>query len=160
MVKKFKKMTQINTSTESGNQFKRMPWWFRLIFLVMLAWGIFFSYAVYTGNFPSEAILASMPEAGRELFLDIPTWAMFAACIGVISGVIGVSLVLLGRKLGAYTLIIPPIMFILRDAWFLIDGRVLGLISNLGLILSSLAVLIGIIQCVLAFYGIRKNWLK
>ncbi|HMP98506.1 MAG TPA: hypothetical protein PKC24_01915 [Cyclobacteriaceae bacterium] len=126
----------------------------------MLAWGLYFSYGVYTGNSRSESKLASMSEAGRELMLDIPTWAMFAAGIGVISGVIGVSLVLLGRKLGAYTLLIPPIMFILRDTWFLIDGRVFGLISNLGLILSSLAVLIGIIQCVLAFNGVRKNWLK
>jgi hypothetical protein len=149
-----------NTSTKPDDQIKSMPIWFRLIFLVMLVWGLFFSYAVYTGNSPSESKLASMSEAGRELFLDIPTWAMFAAGIGVISGVIGVSLVLLGRKLGAYTLIIPPIMFILRDGWFLIDGRVLDLISKTGLIIPSLAVLIAIIQSILAFYGLKKNWLQ
>lgn len=153
-------MIQKDTLNESGKYNTRMPLWFRIIFLFMLAWGLFFGYGVYTGNSSNESKLASMPQAVRELFLDIPTWAMFAAGIGVITSLIGVILILLGRKIGAYILLIPPIMFILRDGWFLIDGRVFDLISKASLIISSLGVFISIIQSILAFYGLKKNWLE
>ena len=120
----------------------------------------FFWVWFYLANFLSESQISAMPEAMRELQLDIPKWVMVAGGTGVLSSIIGNLLVVFRKKQGAFILLITPIMAILRDGWFMVDGRVMDLIPTFSLILSSLGFLSAFIQPILAFYGIRKNWLK
>jgi len=153
-------MEQNNASEQSNYLKKKMPIWFRALFIFLLLFSLFFGYGFYLANFLSESQIAAMPEAMKELFLDIPKWVMFAGGTGVLSSIIGNFLVVFGKKQGAFILLIAPIMATLRDGWFMIDGRVMDLIPTFSLILSSLGFLAAFIQPVLAFYGIKKGWLK
>ncbi|MCX2745505.1 hypothetical protein OO013_16615 [Mangrovivirga sp. M17] len=139
---------------------RKMPNGIRLLFIVFLLFNFFWIYIYYIANRLTEAQIAAMPEQGRALYLDIPEWVMIAGGIGLVSSVIGLTLVLFGKRTGIWFLLITLIGVLLRDGWFIYDGRVWELIPKQSLILSSISVVIFIMQFLIALYASNKKWLK
>lgn len=109
--------------------------------------GTFFYYAQVT---MSEDMLATMSDAQRQFFLDMPTWATSAQAVAVTAGVLG-SILLLLRKALAVPLFVLSLLGILVQnlhAWVIADGLAVFGPGN-----AVLPVIVVLIAIGLVFYS-------
>ncbi|MDJ0700627.1 MAG: hypothetical protein QNJ07_12285 [Woeseiaceae bacterium] len=103
--------------------------------------GLFFYYSQVT---MSPDMMASMSQAQRQFFLDMPTWATAAQAVAVTAGVLG-SLLLLLRKSIAVPLFVLSLVGILVqnvNSWIVADG--LAVFGPGGAVLPAIVVVIAI----------------
>lgn len=137
-----------------------MPVYFRMLFGLFLVFSLFSIYIYYISNSLSEAQLAALPEPGRQLYLDIPVWAIISGAMAGVFSLIGLALAIAGKKKAIGFLALAFLCVLLRDGWFIYDGRVWDLISRISLILSSSFVIVFAVQLYSAIHGARKGWLR
>ena len=96
----------------------------------------------------------------RELYLSIPPWVVACGGIAMVAGLCGLVVMLLRRKWSIPLFQVGTIGVLLRDTWFVADGRIWEAASAPGLGLSILALLLFVFQLALAMYGARRGWLR
>ena len=84
---------------------------------------------------------------------------MVSGATGIILSIIGLGLLLAKKKKSQLVLGLAFTGILLRDGWFLVDGRVLDLIPPLSLLLSTSLLGSYLVQWLLAYYANSKQWL-
>ena len=105
--------TQVNTErTENPSETITIPSWFKAVAITALIWNLLGIFAFALQMMITPEILAGLPEAERELYVNIPLWVTVAFAVAVLSGALG-SLFLLMKKSLATPLLIFSLVGVL-----------------------------------------------
>jgi len=77
----------------------KAPKWFMVIAAVLLVWNLVGVMAYITQVTMSPEVLATLPDAQRQLYENTPDWATAAFAVAVNGGALGCVLLLLKRSL-------------------------------------------------------------
>ena len=96
------------------NTTQKLPIHFWIVGILALLWNLMGCVAYLGQRFMTEDMLAAMPEAEQEIFLNTPAWATAAFAIAVWGGLVG-SIMLLIKKSGAGLIFIISFMGVLTQ---------------------------------------------
>ena len=77
----------------------KSPTWFMVVAVVLFIWNLLGVMAYVMQVTMSPEIMAALPEEQREMYENIPSWAMAAFAIAVHGGALGCLLLILKKNL-------------------------------------------------------------
>ncbi|CAM1340542.1 hypothetical protein [Tenacibaculum aestuarii] len=115
----------------------------------------------YLGQaFMTDEVKATLPEAERALYENIPTWVTAAFAIAVFAGLLG-SIFLLARKKAARVVFLISLIAILAQmSYNLFMSRAAEVYGPGGVIMPVMVTLIGVFLLMYTKRTIEKGWLS
>ena len=77
----------------------KSPTWYMVVAVVLFVWNLLGVMAYVMQVTMSPEVMAALPEAQRELYENMPAWAMAAFAIAVHGGALGCLLLILKKNL-------------------------------------------------------------
>ena len=77
----------------------KSPTWFMVVAVVLFIWNLLGVMAYVMQVTMSPEVMAALPEEQREMYENIPSWAMAAFAIAVHGGALGCLLLILKKKI-------------------------------------------------------------
>lgn len=74
------------------------PWWFVLVAVLALLWNLFGLFSFYVHVTASPEVIASWPEAQRQIEAATPRWIFVPFAVATVGGVLGSLGLLLGKR--------------------------------------------------------------
>ncbi len=135
------------------------PGWFRIVAILGLIWNVLGVVSYFMHVTMSEASLAAMPAAERELFESFPPWVTGAFAIAVFAGLAG-ALGLVMRKRWAVGLLGVSLLAILvQMVYTLVLSDMVSVMGADAAILPVLIVVVGVALFWLARMASMRGWL-
>jgi hypothetical protein len=136
------------------------PGWFRIVAIVGLLWNAFgvVSYLMHVTI--SEASLAAMPAAERELFEAFPAWVTGAFAIAVFAGLAGALGLVLRKRWSVPLLGLSLLAIILQMGYTLFVSDMLAVMGASAAILPVVIVVVGAAMFWLARTASTRGWLS
>jgi len=137
---------------------KKTPKWFMVVVVVLLLWNLLGVMAYIMQVTMSPEVLATLPDAQRQIYESTPAWATAAFAIAVNCGVLGCVLLLLKRNLAGpfLQLSLAGVLVQMYHAFFL--SNFFEVFGPGGLVMPVLVVVIAIFLVVLAARARANNW--
>jgi uncharacterized membrane protein len=137
---------------------KKTPKWFMVVVVVLLLWNLLGVMAYIMQVTMSPEVLATLPDAQRQIYESTPAWATAAFAIAVNCGALGCVLLLLKRNLAGLflQLSLAGVLVQMYHAFFL--SNFFEVFGPGGLVMPVLVVVIAIFLVVLAARARANNW--
>jgi len=137
---------------------KKTPKWFMIVVVVLLLWNLLGVMVYIMQVTMSPEVLATLPDAQRQIYESTPAWATAAFAIAVNCGVLGCVLLLLKRNLAGpfLQLSLAGVLVQMYHAFFL--SNFFEVFGPGGLVMPVLVVVIAIFLVVLAARARANNW--
>lgn len=137
-----------------------LPRWYWIVSTLGLLWMLFGLYALVMDLMTSEATLAGMSEAERQIYASRPTWLFIDHAIAIFSGLGGVIGLLMRRSWAAALLALSLIAAAVQFAYVLFGMEALarlGAAATLPFPIVILAIGAGLLW--LAQHAKRRGWI-
>jgi len=143
----------------SGNTFIRPPMWFWIVAAAGLLWFLMDASMFYMRTFNLEKALASMPEAQRSLYTNMPAWVNIVFAAEVIGGLLGCIGLLLRKRWALWLLILSLAGTLCQTAyiWFLSDA--IDLMGAPAIVMPLVAIAIICILIAIAKIATDRRWI-
>ena len=137
---------------------KKIPKWFMIVVVVLLLWNLLGVMAYIMQVTMSPEVLATLPDAQRQIYESTPAWATAAFAIAVNCGALGCVLLLLKRNLAGLflQLSLAGVLVQMYHAFFMSNS--FEVIGPGGLVVPVMVVVIAIFLVVLATRARANNW--
>jgi hypothetical protein len=137
---------------------KKTPKWFMIVVVVLLLWNLLGVMAYIMQVTMSPEVLATLPDAQRQIYESTPAWATAAFAIAVNCGALGCVLLLLKRNLAGLflQLSLAGVLVQMYHAFFMSNS--FEVIGPGGLVVPVMVVVIAIFLVVLAARARANNW--
>ena len=138
----------------------KIPVWFWIVGWAALLWNLMGVFAYIMQVTMSPEMMASMPEAQREIIANTPAWATGAFALAVFGGALGSLFLLLKKKL-AYPLFILSCASVFVQMYHsLFMSNSIEVYGPRGAVMPIIVVLFGIGLIWLSRRAIDKNWIS
>ncbi len=115
----------------------------------------------YIGQaFMTDEVKATLPEAERALYENIPTWVTAAFAIAVFAGLLGSIFLLARKKAARFVFLISLIAILAQMSYNLFMSRAAEVYGPGGVIMPVMVILIGVFLLMYSKKTIEKGWLS
>ena len=115
----------------------------------------------YIGQaFMTDEVKATLPEAERALYENIPTWVTAAFAIAVFAGLLGSIFLLARKKAARFVFLISLIAILAQMSYSLFMSKAAEVYGPGGVIMPVMVILIGVFLLMYSKKAIEKGWLS
>ncbi len=132
---------------------------FWVISIVALIWNGLGVFQYLMQAFMTEEIKATLPEAERALYENIPAWVTAAFAIAVFGGLLGSFFLLLRKKIARPLFLISLLAIIIQMSYNLFMSKATEVYGPEGLIIPVMVIIIGVFLLLYTKSSIKKGWL-
>lgn len=138
----------------------KAPTWFMVVAILLILWDLMGVMAFTVQMMMTEEMLAALPEAERNLYLEFPMWTKVAYFIAVVGATIG-SIGLVAKKKWAKPLFIVSLVAVIAQfGHSLFLSNSIEVYGAQAFVMPVLVVGIGIYQIILSNQAISKKWIN
>lgn len=135
------------------------PKWFKAVAIVAIIWNLMGLSAFVADVTTSEEAIEKMEEPMQKLFKNRPAWAVGAFAVAVVAGTVGSILLLMKTKMALPVLVISLIGVVLQNVYSFQSGA-FDVYGSIGMIMSGLVFVIGVLLILLAQKGQSQGWIQ
>lgn len=136
------------------------PWWFVLVAVLGLLWNLFGLFSFYVHVTAGPEVIASWPEAQRQIEAVTPRWIFVPFAIATIGGVLGSLGLLLGRRWAEPVLLLSLLGILVQFGSYYLLTPVWALTGMGGAALPLCIALVGVLLWWFARTGVARGWLR
>lgn len=131
-----------------------------VIVILMMLWDLMGVFAFSMQMMMTEEMLAALPEAERDLYLNFPMWTKVAYGIAVIGATIGSIGLAVKKKWARPLFIISLVAVLFQFGYTLLMTSSVEVYGGQSFIMPVLVVVIGVYQILLTNQAVRKGWIN
>ena len=136
------------------------PTLYYILAVVLLVWNAMGLFAFFGQLSMGEEHLATLSEAERSMYENMPFWVIVAFAMAVFGGTLGCVGLLLKRSWAKTMFIVSLIGIVVQMIYNLFIGGTMDVYGPGALIMPIMVLIIGIFLVWFAGYSNRKGWLK
>jgi hypothetical protein len=144
----------------SEENLNKIPVWFWIVGWAALLWNLMGVFAYIMQVTMSPEMMASMPEAQREIIANTPIWATGAFALAVFGGALGSLFLLLKKKLAYPLFILSCVSVFVQMYHSLFMSNSIEVYGPGGAVMPIMVVLFGLGLIWLSRRAIDKNWIS
>ncbi|WP_417800953.1 hypothetical protein [Tenacibaculum sp.] len=115
----------------------------------------------YIGQaYMTDEVRATLPEAERALYENIPTWVTAAFAIAVFGGLIGSAFLLMRKKLARPMFLLSLIAIVVQMSYNLFMSRATEVYGPGSIVMPIMVIVIGVFLLMYSKKTIAKGWLS
>jgi hypothetical protein len=135
-----------------------IPSWFKAVAITALIWNLLGVLAFALQMMITPEILAGLPAAERELYVNIPLWVTISFAVAVFSGSFGSLFLLLKKPLATPLLILSLIGVFVQNFHSFFMSNALEVNGPVGIIMPAVVILFGIYLIILSKKAQSHGW--
>ena len=136
------------------------PWWFVLVAVLALLWNLFGLFSFYVHVTASPEVIASWPEAQRQIEAVTPRWIFVPFAIATIGGVLGSLGLLLGKRWAEHVLLLSLLGILVQFGSIYALTPTWALTGMGGAALPLCIALVGVLLWWFAGKAASRGWLR
>lgn len=133
---------------------------FWIIGVVALIWNGLGVMSYLGQAFMTDEVKATLPDAERALYENIPTWVTAAFAIAVFAGLLGSIFLLARKKAARFVFLISLIAILAQMSYSLFMSKAAEVYGPGGVIMPVMVILIGVFLLMYSKKTIEKGWLS
>lgn len=133
---------------------------FWIIGVVALIWNGLGVMSYLGQAFMTDEVKATLPDAERALYENIPTWVTAAFAIAVFAGLLGSIFLLARKKAARFVFLISLIAILAQMSYSLFMSKAAEVYGPGGVIMPVMVILIGVFLLMYSKKAIEKGWLS
>ena len=141
-------------------QSSKIPIWFWLVTILMLAWNLMGVMSFFQHILASEEAIQLLPQNERDLYGAYPFWTKIAFAIAVFGGTLGCVGLLLKSKWSRLLLVISLLGILAHLYHSLFISGAMEVYGPGAVVMPVMVILIALFLVWFAGIGISKGWLK
>ena len=137
-----------------------IPRWFRVVSVLALVWMLFGVLSFVMDPLTSEATLAEMSEAQRQLFEARPVWLFIVYGVSVLSGLAGAAALVMRKGWAVQAFLVSLVFVLVQFVYVLFVMDAIGLLGVAEALPFPLVIFtIGALLLWLAVHARQKGWI-
>lgn len=151
--------TQVNTErTENTSETITIPSWFTAVAITALIWNLLGVFAFALQMMITPEILAGLPEAERELYVNIPLWVTLAFAVAVFAGALGSLFLLMKKSLSTPLLIFSLVGILVQNFHSFFMSKAFEVHGPSGMIMPIAVIFLAIYLVLLSKKAEVQGW--
>ena len=136
------------------------PLWFVLVAVLAVLWNLFGLFSFYVHVTAGPEVIASWPEAQRQIEAATPSWIFVPFAIATIGGTLGSLGLLLGRRWATPVLLLSLLAIIVQFGAYYLLTPTWALTGMTGAALPLCIAVVGLLLWLLAGKAAARGWLR
>jgi ABC-type spermidine/putrescine transport system permease subunit II len=139
---------------------RKLPVWFRIVATIAIVWNALGIFAFVTDVTLSDAALAAMPEAQRDLYVQTPVWVTAAYAVAVFAGLAGSIALALRKSLATTAFGVSLAALIVQMGYQFAIAKAAAVLGTTSLIMPAVITAIAVALLWFSMHANRLGWLS
>ena len=136
------------------------PLWFVLVAVLALLWNLFGLFSFYVHVTAGPEVIASWPEAQRQIEAATPRWIFVPFAVATVGGVLGSLGLLLGKRWAEPVFMLSLLAIVVQFSSYYLLTPTWALTGAAGAALPLCIALVGVFLWWFARIGVARGWLR
>ena len=134
------------------------PSWFRAVAILALIWNILGVAAFANQMMMSAEMLAQLPQAEQDLYLNTPSWANIVFAVAVITGLIGSILLIMQNAICGLFFRVSLLAVLIQMLHWLVFTDVIAVYGLTSVIMPTAVIVIDFFLVLLSTKANKHGW--